>query len=631
MALLFTTATVAAAQSAGTFEITGFGRYTRYADTLALQEGASGGASLGFYPVRNLAIEGEAAYSETHSNLGGAPIFNIPLRARLTYHIPIGGYASALRIGAGYLQNLYIKSVSFEDRGFTGVLGFRWGLSPTLGFRIDGIADYVKSPEADRADEYLNWGAQVGLSLKVGAAPAGPKDRDKDGVLDRMDSCPKTTAGKTVDRNGCAAHQKDADRDAVNDELDRCPDTGAGEPVDPEGCSASQKDDDKDGILNSVDQCPNTPWGENANSSGCAGNQRDEDRDGVSDAIDQCPNTPTGEPVNSRGCFTERDSDGDNVPDKRDRCPDTPQGAQADSNGCLILVNERDSDGDNVPDKRDQCPDTPMGTPANANGCPILVNERDSDGDNVPDKRDQCPDTPPGARADANGCPILLDERDSDGDSVPDKRDQCPDTPQGTPANANGCPIPLVNDSDTDGDGVPDRRDRCPDTPKGEAADATGCTIAAIDERDTDGDGVPDRRDRCPETPKTETADAKGCTILFHKGVRSVILRGVTFASGRAMLTPQGREILREVAIQLVENPQYRVQISGHTDNVGSRAGNLRLSLARARTVETFLVANGVPHTQVTAKGFGPDVPIAPNTTAAGQAKNRRVELNRTN
>ena len=98
------------------------------------------------------------------------------------------------------------------------------------------------------------------------------------------------------------------------------------------------------------------------------------------------------------------------------------------------------------------------------------------------------------------------------------------------------------------------------------------------------------------------------------------------------MLTPVAREVLRDVARQLVENPQFRVQISGHTDNRGSRAANLRLSLARARTVETFLIANGVPQTQVrAAKGFGPDVPIAPNKTAAGRAKNRRVELNRTN
>ena len=526
MALLLTTATAAVAQSAGTFEITGFGRYTRFDDTLAIQEGSSGGASLGFYPLRNLAFEAEAAYTKSHSNLSGVGITNIPLRGRLTYHVPLGGYASALRIGAGYVHNLYRDGVRFEDPGITGIIGFRWGLSPSFGFRVDGTADYVKSPDANRADQYINWGAQVGLSFRAGAPSGQPKDRDKDNVLDKMDSCPNTTSGKAVDPFGCAAYQKDGDHDGVNDELDRCPDTGTGEPVDAEGCSASQKDDDKDGVFNSVDQCPNTPAGEIANGSGCAPSQRDEDQDGVSDAIDQCPNTPAGDAVNTRGCFLERDSDRDNVPDNRDRCPNTPPGVTADANGCTI---------------------------------------------------------------------VIADERD------------------------------------TDGDGVPDRRDRCPETAKGAAADANGCPIAVIDERDSDGDGVPNARDVCPDTPKNEAADAKGCTILFQKGTRSVILRGVTFQSGRAMLTPAAREILRDVARQLVENPQYKVQISGHTDNTGSRAKNLRLSLARARTVETFLEANGVAPTQVMAKGFGPDVPITSNKTAAGRAKNRRVELNRTN
>jgi outer membrane protein OmpA-like peptidoglycan-associated protein len=97
------------------------------------------------------------------------------------------------------------------------------------------------------------------------------------------------------------------------------------------------------------------------------------------------------------------------------------------------------------------------------------------------------------------------------------------------------------------------------------------------------------------------------------------------------MLTPEARDVLRDIATQLVENPEYRVQVSGHTDNTGSRAMNLRLSIARARTVETFLEANGVPRIQITSKGFGPDVPIASNKTAAGRGQNRRVELHRTN
>jgi outer membrane protein OmpA-like peptidoglycan-associated protein len=532
LALLCTTVTAAAAQSAGTIEVTGFGRYTVFDNTLGIQEGGSTGGSLGFYPLRNLAVEAEGAYTETHSNLTGVGITNIPLRGRLTYHIPLGGNGSAFRLGAGYVRNMYRKDVSFDDNGFTGVAGFRWGLSPSFGFRVDGTADYVKSPDGNRTGEYVNYGAQVGLSLRFGGKSGKPKDRDKDRVTDRMDSCPNTILGKTVDANGCAADQKDGDRDAVNDEMDRCPDTGAGEPVDADGCSASQKDDDRDGVFNSVDQCAATPLGESANGSGCAPSQRDEDRDGVSDAMDQCPNTPVGDHVNTRGCFLERDSDGDNVPDNRDRCPNTPPGATADANGCTI----------------------------------VIADERDTDADGVPDRRDRCPDTPKGVRADADGCTIAV-----------------------------------------------------PVTP------------AAPVERDSDGDSVPDQRDRCPDTPKGEAADANGCTILFHKGTRSVILRGVTFLPGRATLTPQAREVLRDVASQLVENPQFKVQISGHTDIQGTRAKNLRLSLARARTVETFLEANGVPPAQVTAKGFGPDVPIAPNKTAAGRAKNRRVELNRTN
>jgi outer membrane protein OmpA-like peptidoglycan-associated protein len=528
LALLLSAASSAAAQSAGTLEITGFGRYSVFDDSLALQEGTSGGGSLGYYPIRNLAVEAEAAYSQTHSNLSGIGVSNIPLRGRLTYHVPLGGYASAIRLGAGYVRNMYRKDVSFDDNGFTGVVGFRWGLSPSFGFRVDGTADYIRSPDGGRTGHYVNWGTQVGLSFRTGGGGhhGTPKDADKDGIANGMDRCPATPAGKTVDANGCTASERDADHDGVSDQADRCDGTGLGENVDTEGCAASQKDDDHDGVMNPVDQCPNTEQGQSVNGSGCAADQRDEDGDGVSDAIDQCPNTPAGDAVNARGCFLERDSDGDNVPDKRDRCPNTPAGVAAD---------------------------------------------------------------------------------------------------------ANGCPITAVSDIDSDGDHVPDARDRCPNTPKGEVADANGCSIAAVDERDSDGDGVPNRRDHCPDTPKGEAADANGCTILFNKGKRTVILRGVTFLPSRATLTPEARVILRDVASQLVENPQYKVQVSGHTDIRGTRAKNLRLSLARARTVETFLEANGVPPTQVTAKGFGPDVPIASNKTAAGRAKNRRVELNRTN
>src|SRR6476646_1754617 len=178
LALLLSAASSAAAQSAGTFEITGFGRYSVFDDSLALQEGTSGGGSLGYYPIRNLAVEAEAAYSQTHSNLSGIGVSNIPLRGRLTYHVPLGGYASAIRLGAGYVRNMYRDGVSFNDNGITGVVGFRWGLRPGFAFRVDGTADYVGSPQGGRTGKYINYGAQVGLNFMAGSHRSG---KSKDG------------------------------------------------------------------------------------------------------------------------------------------------------------------------------------------------------------------------------------------------------------------------------------------------------------------------------------------------------------------------------------------------------------------------------------------------------------------
>jgi len=69
------------------------------------------------------------------------------------------------------------------------------------------------------------------------------------------------------------------------------------------------------------------------------------------------------------------------------------------------------------------------------------------------------------------------------------------------------------------------------------------------------------------------------------------------------------------------------LNIEGHTDATGSAEINQKLSAARAQAVLTFLKEMGVPEARMTAKGFGPDQPIAPNDTAEGRARNRRVEI----
>ncbi len=294
------------------------------------------------------------------------------------------------------------------------------------------------------------------------------------------------------------------------------------------------------------------------------------------------------------------DSDGDGVPDKYDTCPGTPLGATVDVHGC-----PKDSDGDGVYDGIDQCPNTPTGARVDAKGCPI-----DSDGDGVPDGIDQCPNTPAGAKVDAKGCPT-----DSDGDGVPDGIDQCPNTPAGAKVDAVGCPI------DSDHDGVPDGIDKCPNTPAGAVVDSVGCPM------DSDHDGVPDGIDKCPGTPPGTQVDAFGCPILFTPERRPVVLRGVTFETGKSSLRPESYALLDIVGQSLLDNPEIRIEVAGYTDNTGTATLNVRLSQARAEAVRAYLASRGVSPARMTSRGYGPDGPIATNTTAAGRAQNRRVEL----
>ncbi len=273
----------------------------------------------------------------------------------------------------------------------------------------------------------------------------------------------------------------------------------------------------------------------------------------------------------------------------------------------------RDQDLDGVRDWLDQCPDTPIGAKVDAKGCPI-----DSDGDGVYDGLDKCPDTPKGCKVDANGCPS-----DADGDGVCDGLDQCPDTPKGATVDAKGCP------TDSDGDGVLDGIDKCPNTPKGCTVDATGCPS------DADGDGVCDGLDRCPNTPAGLRVDAYGCPIeVNEKEVQlldtgTIRLGNVRFDAGKATLKPESFAVLDTVALILQQYPTLKIEIGGHTDSQGTLVKNQKLSEDRAKAVLDHLRTKvpGFDSLGYTSKGYGPKVPIAPNTTALGRAKNRRVEF----
>jgi OOP family OmpA-OmpF porin len=157
--------------------------------------------------------------------------------------------------------------------------------------------------------------------------------------------------------------------------------------------------------------------------------------------------------------------------------------------------------------------------------------------------------------------------------------------------------------------------------------DTAGCQRAS----DTDRDGVDDTKDKCPGTAAGTRVDAAGCPILFTEAKTPVVLRGVTFETGRSALKPDSYTILDIVAASLVANPDIKIEIAGHTDNTGSAATNTRLSQARADAVRAYLASKGVGPERMVSKGYGPTQPVAPNTTPAGRAQNRRVELRQTN
>ena len=109
-------------------------------------------------------------------------------------------------------------------------------------------------------------------------------------------------------------------------------------------------------------------------------------------------------------------------------------------------------------------------------------------------------------------------------------------------------------------------------------------------------------------------------------GVKMVV-ENILFNTGAATLRPESFAELNKVVNLLRENPSVRIEVSGHTDNVGSAATNRTLSRNRALTVRNYLISQGIAGSRVEYNGYGFDRPIAPNDTEEGRAANRRVEM----
>jgi outer membrane protein OmpA-like peptidoglycan-associated protein len=132
-----------------------------------------------------------------------------------------------------------------------------------------------------------------------------------------------------------------------------------------------------------------------------------------------------------------------------------------------------------------------------------------------------------------------------------------------------------------------------------------------------------------PTIPSVGSAEYRLSTYLASAvpGSTTVSFDRIAFESDSAVLTAESSEQLRDIATILRAYPRASVTVAGHTDSVGSEAANEALSRARADTVAARLTADGMPSDRVRAEGYGSQKPVADNSTEAGRAQNRRVEL----
>lgn len=330
----------------------------------------------------------------------------------------------------------------------------------------------------------------------------------------------------------------------------------------------------------------------------------DSDGDGLTDAEEKVLGTDP----------TKTDTDGDGIPDNQEVGSDPTAAIDTDADG---EINALDVDDDN---------DTLNTLLENAIGTNPL--QKDSDNDGTDDAVEVGSNT--GTPLDTDGDKIInaLDP-DDDNDGLPSSEEKTLGT---NPLKA-----------DTDGDGLSDAEEV-----GGGDSNATGPA------KDSDGDGIIDALDTTvdpdigpeipPEPTQAETTDADKkeevakekpasdeVTIEPVESSANTSIQGsllyFPFRSAEPKLSKSASKYFTKVANWLKESASNKVVLTGHTDNIGSKAINRKLGLKRAAIIKKMLIKKGAPKKQIKVRSKGETKPIKTNRTEAGRKKNRRVEL----
>lgn len=297
----------------------------------------------------------------------------------------------------------------------------------------------------------------------------------------------------------------------------------------------------------------------------------------------------------------------------------------------ILYGRPKDRDNDKVSNRKDKCRDV-AGT-WEFRGCP------DRDGDHILDIEDDCPDAP--GLPKFKGCP------DTDNDSIIDKTDRCPDI--AGPLSNGGCPelkLSLVDSAgnilqtvkaEKNGNFIFENLpadDLAAFKLSGENTDTTSTVKVIV--RDNAKTAIRDNNDRLFRFPIIPKDTLVSPALLIKKD--SVINTNVSdaamlertignFAFAKAVIKAESYPALDELATLMKKNPDWKLKISGFTDNLGSDKFNMNLSRKRAEAVKKQLISRGVSSGRLAIKSMGSTQPIANNETEEGRLKNRRVEL----
>jgi OOP family OmpA-OmpF porin len=125
----------------------------------------------------------------------------------------------------------------------------------------------------------------------------------------------------------------------------------------------------------------------------------------------------------------------------------------------------------------------------------------------------------------------------------------------------------------------------------------------------------------------TLVADGFYDTSDMWKDLGDSFIRPILFDFDSAVVKPESYNLIDEIVDQMMSLPRLKLEIQGHTDNVGSEEYNQNLSETRAKAVYDELIARGVEKNRLRWRGFGMSMPIAPNDTEKGRTKNRRTQF----